>query len=181
MIKTLKFAFCLLSLFTLTACFQQEQARKPISEKRSTVIDNSIDRNKNLLESEEAVLSHYISSNKDQQFLNSKNGFWYAYQNRQIKDSILPQKGDKLIFTYEVKSMNDSLIYDKSEIGNIEYTVDQDELLPILRQSLKLMKQKEILKVLTPSSLAYSYLGDKDKIQKNQPLIFVIELKSIEK
>lgn len=181
MTKIIKYSCCVISLLILSSCFKKEEARRPISEKRETILTSSIERNSELIQNEEDSFTAYINKDKNNTYSHTKNGFWYAYINRELKDSIRPQSGDYITFTYEIKNLQDSLIYSANEIGNINYIVDKEELLPILRHSIKLMKQNEKIKTLAPSALAYSYLGDKNKISKNQPLIFTIELKSIEK
>ncbi|WP_026038840.1 gliding motility-associated peptidyl-prolyl isomerase GldI [Myroides injenensis] len=181
MIKIIKFSFCFISLLIVTSCFKKEEARKPISEKRETTLTSSIERNTELVQNEEDSFTAYINKDKNNTYSHTKNGFWYTYLQRELKDSLKPQAGDNVTFTYEIRNLHDSLIYSAAEIGSINYIVDKEELLPILRHSIKLMKQNEKIKTLAPSALAYSYLGDKNKISKNQPLIFTIELKSIEK
>ncbi|MEC4114259.1 gliding motility-associated peptidyl-prolyl isomerase GldI [Myroides pelagicus] len=181
MMNYLKFYCGIILLISIAGCGQKEEARRPISEKRNSVLVNSVERNQTQLENEESLLSEYMKKNDQQSFLNSQNGFWYSYSKRLVKDSISPKTNDQVTFTYEVSNLKDSLIYSKSDIGLLTYIIEKEELLPVLRQSLKLMKQHEVIKVLTPSSLAYSYMGDKNKIHKNQPLIFTIELIKIEK
>jgi peptidyl-prolyl cis-trans isomerase len=50
-----------------------------------------------------------------------------------------------------------------------------------LRSALKLLKEKESGVFFFPSSVAYGYRGDKDKISYNQPIIAKIEVFKIEK
>ena len=65
------------------------------------------------------------------------------------------------------------------ELGKVNYLVDKEDLLPALRQGVKKLRQHEIGVFLMPSFLAYSYQGDEDKIEINQPLRFTIEIKNI--
>ncbi len=169
----------LLSLFV--SCTQNEQARKPISKSKENIIHSSAKMNMELIKTEEDLIAHYIDSHLKNTYINSKNGFWYTYINRELKDSIRPTQGDVVSYTYDISTLQDSVLYTKSDIGTLNYIVDKEEILPILRHSLKLMKVNESIQVLTPSVLAYSYLGDKQKIDKNQPLVFTVELKSIQK
>ncbi|MDM1408121.1 gliding motility-associated peptidyl-prolyl isomerase GldI [Myroides sp. DF42-4-2] len=178
----LRFSFALLALACiLTSCQKKEEARKPISQSKSVETKLSIDRNIEMRESEEDIFKKYREHDTANEYFHSNTGFWFAYQQRAVKDSIKPVKGDIVRYTYEVHHVNDSIIYPKTAIGSLTYKVDEEDILPVLRSSLKMLKAKEQIKVLTPSSLAYSYLGDQKAIAKNQPLILIVSLESITK
>lgn len=182
MFKAFKYGmFAVISATLFFACQQKEQAQKPISQSKENIIKNSVTRNKEVITNEETLISNYIKGNKALEFNNSQLGFKYAYINRRVKDSIRPTLGDTVQYTYEISSIADSIIYTQKEIGNLTYEVDKQDILPILRNGLRMMKAKETIKVVTPSTLAYGYLGDQNKIAKNQPLIFTITLESITK
>ncbi|WP_158961326.1 gliding motility-associated peptidyl-prolyl isomerase GldI [Myroides fluvii] len=177
-----RFCFTFLTcVLLLTSCQEKEDARKPISNSRSVETKLSIDRNIELRESEEDIFTKYRASDVDNTYIHSNTGFWFAYLKRAVKDSTLAKKSDIVQYTYEVRQVNDSIIYTQKEIGSLTYQVDEEDILPVLRHSLKILKPTESIKVLTPSSLAYSYLGDQKAIAKNQPLIFIISLESIKK
>ena len=57
----------------------------------------------------------------------------------------------------------------------VEYFVDEENLLPALREGIRLMKSGEIVSFLFPSYLCFGYQGDGEKIVNNQPLRFTIE------
>ncbi|MEC4053658.1 gliding motility-associated peptidyl-prolyl isomerase GldI [Myroides odoratimimus] len=181
MYKSIQFLSIALFAVFATSCNQDKEARKPISKSKESIIQSSALKNMNMVKSEEELISQYIETDKDNTYINSKNGFWYSYQERKIHDSIRPSEGNTVMYTYEISTLQDSLLYSSNDIGVLSYIVDKEDILPILRHSIKLMKKNESIKVLSPSILAYSYLGDRNKIGKNQPLIFTIDLKSIEK
>ncbi|MDR0229516.1 MAG: gliding motility-associated peptidyl-prolyl isomerase GldI [Flavobacteriaceae bacterium] len=182
MFNTAKYiVLAVFSAIFFVACQQKEEAQKPISQSKENVIKNSVTRNKEVITNEETLIANYVKKSKDVEFNNSQLGFQYAYINRRVKDSIRPTLGDTVRYTYEISNLTDSIIYTQKEIGNLTYEVDKQDVLPILRNGLKMMKAKETIKVITPSALAYGYLGDQNKIAKNQPLIFTITLESITK
>lgn len=179
-----KYTLCftlLVSVFLMTSCQEKQDARKPISNSRSVETKLSIDRNIELRESEEDIFTKYRTKDEANTYIHSNSGFWFTYLKRAVKDSVLPQKSDIVQYTYEIRQVNDSVIYTQKEIGTLTYKVDEEDILPVLRHSLKILKPTESIKVLSPSSLAYSYLGDQKAIAKNQPLIFIISLESIKK
>ena len=66
-------------------------------------------------------------------------------------------------------------MYSYKELGTVEYYVDEENILPALREGIRLMKSGEIVSFLFPSYLCYGYQGDGQKIGNNQPLRFTIE------
>ena len=69
--------------------------------------------------------------------------------------------------------------FDKSSVifENL-YTalIDKDDILPALREGVKVLREGETAKFLFPSFLCYGYIGDFNKIGINQPLIITINL-----
>lgn len=174
----------LLLVFTsllLVNCQEKDTPQKPVSKSNESIIKSSVDRNKELITDEQILIKNYIDADKANTYSNNSLGFWYAYENRHAKDSIRPIVGDIVNYKYEISTLTDSIIYTKSDIGSMTYEVDKQDILPVLKNSLKFMKKDETIKVLTPSSLAFGYLGDQNKIKKNQPLVFTITLESISK
>lgn len=175
-----RFLLLFFMLLLGVGCQQKEEARRPLTQSKSSSINSSIERNIEVIKDEESLFKNYISKDIINTYINSKNGFWYTYIKRRLKDSIRPGTGDLVNYTYAIHSINDSLIYSKNEVGNLTYRVDKENILPVLRHGLKIMKPNETIKILSPSTLAYGYVGDQKKIKKNQPLIFTITLLSIE-
>jgi gliding motility-associated peptidyl-prolyl isomerase len=172
----------LASLAIITvSCNNNSESRKPISKSKESVIHSSAIKNMDMVSSEEELITKYIETDKENTYINSKNGFWYTYQNRKIHDSIRPVEGNTVMYTYEISTLQDSLLYSKNDIGVLSYVVDKEDILPVLRHTIKLMKNSESIKVVSPSTLAYSYLGDRNKIDKNQPIIITVDLKSIDR
>jgi FKBP-type peptidyl-prolyl cis-trans isomerase len=59
--------------------------------------------------------------------------------------------------------------------------VDKQNLFPGLRNSIKLLREGETATFLFPSSMAFGYHGDNNKIGTNIPLKSTITLLKIEK
>lgn len=180
MINILKFPFLFLLTIAFLSCNNTSEPRKPITSQKINIMANSIERNTQIVQSEQELLEQYIIQDTLNVYNHNNQGFWYTYNKRQLLDSIQAKTGQTISFTYQVATLTDSLIYSVQEIGHQQYIVDKQELLPILRHSLKLMKMNEKIKILTPSTLAYGFAGDNNKINKNQPLILTIELLNIE-
>ena len=164
-----KFLSYLLMVILFSNCMQSEP-RQPISNNSGTFIDASIHRNKQLNEIEYNKIKNLIQT-FDKTVLSSNYGFWYYYNNKIETASITPQFGDFVSFKYNIKSLNNELIYSKEDLSIQNYYIDQQELFSGLREGLKLMKEGEVITFIFPSQKAYGYYGDNKRISQNMPLI----------
>jgi len=166
-------------IILLVSCSKPEP-RKPIVRKTSSFMSESVERNKVLNKIEKDLLELKMQKDSIHKYFNSELGFWYYYQSKDTLDSNYPVRGDEIIFTYDIKTLQDSILYSQEEIGNRNYLVDKEELVAGLQDGIKLMKEGEIVTFLFPSYKAYGYTGY-DKIQPNEPLIYTVQLIKINK
>ncbi len=157
------------------------EARRPISSKTGSFINESVIRNKKLSTQEEAVIKQIIARDTSNTYHSSTSGFWYYYKEQDSVSTIVPEFGDIVNFDYEIKDLQYNTIYTKEELKNTTYAIDKGELFYGLREGLKLMKAGEIVTFLFPSFQAYGYYGDTDKIGTNIPLIVNVKLHTIKK
>lgn len=167
----------LLVILALAACSNPEP-RKPIVRKSGTFMKESIERNKQLNKFEEDLLQLKMQKDSVHNYIASDQGFWYYYEQKDSIDQSFPQKGDEVLFSYEVKRINDSIVYSKESLGDQLYVVDKQELIAGLQDGIKLMKPGEIVTFLFPSHKAYGYAGT-ENINPNEPLIYTVHLKEI--
>ena len=155
-------------------------ARKPISRKTTSGMNESVRYNKSLNAAEENAFDILIESDSLSIYISSPNGFWYKY-NTKVEDNYLPKVGDKLFFDFEISNIESSIIYGKDELGEQEYFVDEQEIVEGLRHGLKLMHVGDNITFLFPSHIVYGFTGDNNKIGINQPLIYRVQLNKINK
>ncbi|MFK7832357.1 MAG: gliding motility-associated peptidyl-prolyl isomerase GldI [Winogradskyella sp.] len=169
----------LLILFIFSfLCFscKSPEARMPESVQSGSFLKASAERNKKLNEREREQLQHIIKSNPDKAYVASKSGFWYYYNTKMENDTIQPQFGDVVNFTFNVSNIEGTEIYpDKVKT----YVMDKEELFTGLREGLKLLKPTETATFLFPSQKAFGYYGDEYKIGTNVPLICKVTLNTI--
>ena len=103
------------------------------------------------------------------------------YENKVEAESPLAQKGDIAYFEYEVRDLNNKIIYTKEELKIQEYYVDKENIMMGLRNGIKLMKKGETITFIFPSHMGYGYRGDTDKISTNEPLICTVNLIDLKK
>lgn len=165
----------LFAVIVLLISCQNPKPRAPLNKKKSTFLISSAARNKRLFEEEELRLLQSAKNDSLHEFEKSSSGFLYAYEKKAAASVSLPKKGEKILFRYQIEDLEQNIIYDKNTLGIVEYSLDQEELLPALRLGLRMMKSGEVVVFLFPSYLCYSYQGDGDKVGVNQPLRFIIE------
>ena len=173
-------SFILIMLIAIgfTSC-KSPEARRPISQKTGSFIKESAERNKKLVEKEEAIIAQMIEKDTSKTYIASESGFWYYYNVKVEKDTITAKFGDVVNFDYNVKDFKGQTIYSDEEITADDYSMDQEELFTGLREGLKLMKPGETVTFLFPSQKAYGYYGDTKKIGTNVPLICEVTVNSI--
>ena len=175
-----RITFLLISSLILLGC-QNIEPRQPINIQKKVFLNESAKRNKNIIAIEQALFSKVIHQEEKLSFESSPQGFWFAYQNKiPLRDSY-PTKGDHVTFRYQIEDINGNLLYNEKELGDVSYLVDQEDLIPALREGIKYLRLGEIGVFLFPSYLCFGYQGDGEKIGINQPLRFTIELLKHEK
>ncbi|MCM4154452.1 gliding motility-associated peptidyl-prolyl isomerase GldI [Gramella sp. AN32] len=178
----MKIRVLLLLFLAIQAC-KSPEARYPVSQKTGSYIDESVALNKKMIAEEEEEIQEIIQADSSNEYLNSEDGFWYYYNNKNT-DSLnteTPEFGDVVVFDYSIASIEGDPIYAEGEIPTREYAIDKEKLFTGLRQGLKLMKEGETLTFLFPSHKAYGYYGDKKKIGTNLPLNVKVTLLDIKK
>ncbi len=171
----------LLSLLVvgILSCQNLEPSR-PINKQKQVFLKESAKRNKNIIAIEQSLFQQAIKQDKKLTFKPTSQGFWYAYE-RKNSNGPFPKKGDRVTFKYRIEDLNGNLIYDEKELGNVSFFVDQEDLIPALREGIKYLHSGEIGVFLFPSYLCYGYQGDGEKIGINKPLRFTLELLILEK
>lgn len=177
------------SLLVLIVCSlgvlscKSPEARRPVQAASGSFIKESAERNKKIYENEKAAIQDIIDADSAHTYLASDSGFWYYYNTKQDSiAAVMPEFGDVISFTYNVKDLNGTTILSEEENGLQHYKVDQtnQDLISGIRDGVKLMKVGETVTFLFPSYKAYGYYGIENKLGTNIPVQSKITLKSIE-
>jgi gliding motility-associated peptidyl-prolyl isomerase len=151
-----------------------------VEVKSGSFLTLSAERNRNLLQREEALMEELVAADSLNEYLRSSSGFRYVYNRQYAGEGYLPEPDDLVTLTYNLRTWNEDTLYRQEEIGIIRYKVDKQELFPGLRYGVKLLKEGEVATFLFPSSLSYGYHGDDDRIGPNVPLKVTLEILEIE-
>lgn len=170
----------LVIMLGIASCKSSPEPRFPKSSNSGSFMTESAERNKTLAKKEHKQITEIIENNSSKSYLNSSNGFWYTYINKNETSNTVPKFGDKVVLEYDILSLEGDTIYSKEEIGVITYYIDQERMITGIRQGVKLMKEEETVQFLFPSFKAFGFYGDLDRIGSDKPIISNVTLKSIE-
>lgn len=162
-----------------SACQKKAEIREPVSQSGGEYIKESAERNQYIVSDELKAIQQYIKNDSMHKYYQSDSGFWYKYLKANIRDTITPRPGDVVDIEFSIKYLNNEIIYDINETSPKIYVVDKQEIMPGLRRGIKIMSPGERIVFLFPSHLGYGFIGDKDRIGSNQPIICEVFLKEI--
>jgi gliding motility-associated peptidyl-prolyl isomerase len=178
--KLLKtFGCLLLGMNLVTCCTQKEVARRPVSQSSGEFMKQSVARNIKMNEIEENKIAAMIKKDTAVKYISSSKGYWYYYNTKNTIATPNPIKGDIVFYEYEIKDLKGNVIYSQTELKKRQYVVDKQDIIKGLRDGLKLMQKGEKVTFLFPSHMGYGYLGDKDKIGANEPIICSVAISDI--
>ena len=167
-------------ILTASAC-QESEPRRPINKQKQIFLKESAKRNKSKINIEQNLFDQVINKDTTLNFNSSPLGFWYAFKKKGRISVKTPIKGDRVTFKYRIEDLNQNLLYNEDQLGVVSFYVDQEDLIPALREGVKYLTERDVGVFLFPSYLCFGYQGDGEKIGINQPLRITIEMLKIEK
>ena len=179
-IQIVKYSVALLLILGCIACGGPEP-RRPVAVKSGSFFKTSVERSKKLLAQEEALFQEIIEKDTANEYKQTATGSWFRMDVPNPEADYTPRPDDLVTLTYNVVDLKRDTLYSQEDIGILNYKVDKQELFPGLRNSVKLLKEGETATFMFPSSLAYGYHGDEDKIGINVPIISTVSILKIEK
>lgn len=168
----------LLAGLLIISC-KSPEARRPVTQKSGSYINESVERNRKIVAEEEARIQKIIQADSTRNYITSPDGFWYYYNTKDTTTTRTPEFGDVVEFDYSLQTLSGENIYTDEEIAPRTYIIDQEQLFSGLRQGLKLMKEGETVTFLFPSHKAFGYYGDKGRIGSDVPVISKVTLMDI--
>ncbi|WP_029034790.1 gliding motility-associated peptidyl-prolyl isomerase GldI [Salinimicrobium terrae] len=172
----MKVKFLMLLTGLLMFSCKSPEARRPVTQKSGSYINEAVERNRKIVAEEEARIQTIIETDSTREYLSSPNGFWYYYNTKDTTSTKTPEFGDVVEFDYNLTTLDGRSIYSDEEIKPRTYAIDREQLFSGLRQGLKLMKEGETVTFLFPSHKAFGYYGDKNRIGSDVPVISTVTL-----
>ncbi len=167
-------------LFLCWGCNGPE-ARKPTKVSSGSTYKASIKRSKALLIKEEKMIQDIIAKDTLHTYLQNASGSWYFYNVKSELDTPYIEPNDVVTLTYNIIDFSNDTIYKMTDIGIRHFKADKLDLFPGLRTAVPMLKENETATFLFPSSRAYGYHGDDNKIGINTPLKSTLTILNIEK
>ncbi|QWX82488.1 gliding motility-associated peptidyl-prolyl isomerase GldI [Cellulophaga sp. HaHaR_3_176] len=157
------------------------KARKPIRTSSPQLIKSTVERNKELLDIEMQIISALVKNDSINTYTASTTGSWYYYEVKNDTATYTPKVEDVVTLTYNIMTLTNDTIYSAKEIGVQDILVNKPSLFKGLRNTFTLLKENEKATFIFPSSLAFGYHGDDNKIEPNTPIKSSIEIIKIKK
>lgn len=155
------------------------EARRPLNTPKDTFLKNSANHNKMRFAQEQKQFKIVANNTPELEFTVSEKGFWYALLEEKATATSSPKVGDQVTVNYQIESLNGSLIYDEATLGEVEFLVDKEDVIPALREGVKVLKPGQKGLFLFPSFMCFGVQGDFEKIGSRQSLRFIITLVAI--
>jgi len=153
--------------------------RRPVSNHSGSYMKESVALNKKINNLQANAIDYYIKKDSVSTYINSPDGFVYKYIHQKKDETRTPKAGDKVFFEYEISDLTDKILYAEEELGENQILIDKEDIESGLQNGLKLMKEGEEVVFIFPSYKAFGYIGDKERIGINQPLIYKVKLNKI--
>ncbi|MBA5628480.1 FKBP-type peptidyl-prolyl cis-trans isomerase [Moheibacter lacus] len=167
------------AILSLAAC-KNKVVQYPVSydDDRAKFMEFSHDRNKQILDEDNALIQNYIDRS-DLKFQRTSYGFWIS--NSGETTQTMAKSGDVVKYAYSVSNFDDEIIYSEAETGTQTIMMGRSDLPRGIQFALQMIEKGDAATVLLPSFLAYGGYGDRNKILGNEPLIFKIKIQEIQK
>ena len=176
-----KVLFVVFVISYLTSCRDDIISLYPVSySKKETFIEKSKKNNKSILVYQEEQIKSYITKRDSLYYKKIGDGFWLA-----SLDSITSEKpflarvDDEIYYTYCLYNLDDDLIYDSAKIGEKRETLSKANLIRGLYLALQKIEEDKWTSLILPSSLAYGFFGDGDKIKPLTPIVLELKINKI--
>ncbi|AIY13692.1 gliding motility-associated peptidyl-prolyl isomerase GldI [Cellulophaga baltica] len=177
----MKYLLYLSALCLLFISCEEPIARKPVRVSTPKLVKSTVERNKDLLEIEVKIINRLVKKDTLHEYLPTATGSWFYYETKNDSLPYVPQEEDVVTLTYNIMTLTNDTIYSAKEIGTQRIKVNKPSLFKGLRNTFTLLKEGEKATFLFPSSLAFGYHGDDNKITPNTPIKSSVEILNIEK
>ncbi|PHR47406.1 MAG: hypothetical protein COA32_08280 [Fluviicola sp.] len=158
-------------LIFITACGEEE-----IVEKKDVnwTRDHSTHINKQFTKEEEFDIKLFLKRRPEWDMNETGSGLRYWIYDDQLGENA--KEDDYVDVLFEVKMLNDSLIYKTEDNEVSSFKVDKSNIETGVQEGIKYMSVGDKAKFIIPSHLGHGLLGDFRKIPPLQVLVVDIEL-----
>ena len=147
--------------------------------KNSAVLDNKqkkeyLERaNKYIVSQEKEAIDKYIE-NRRIDMVETGTGLRYRIVNQGDGEKI--KTGDIVSLDYEVRLLNDDLLYSSEETGRKIFVSGRGGVESGLEEAVLLLHKGDEAEIIIPSHLAHGLLGDGDKIPPRTTIVYKVKV-----
>ncbi len=171
----MKFIISIFMILIFVSCGSRNK-KEPESQKVLINMDTLLEMNRNMIRKDKDKIHEYIASNGTT-MLESGTGLFY----RKILevDGVDAGKGDVVIFSYDITSLQGNKFYSSKDLGRKEFEIDGSVIESGWNEVATLMSAGDSMIAILPPHLAFRNIGDGEKIGPGQILIYNLRLDSI--
>lgn len=129
--------------------------------------------NRNLVKQEKEIIDNYIK-NSGLEFVKTGTGLRYRIVNQ--GDSVFIKKGDIIAMEYEVRLLDDELIYSSDNEGLKVFQVGRGGVESGLEEAVLYLHRGDEAEIIIPSYLAHGLTGDGNRIPPHATLVYKVKV-----
>lgn len=169
-----KVGICIFFIFLFTACGEEKvDDKKEVNWTR----EQSTHINEQFTKEEELDIKLFLKRRPEWDMVETGSGLRYwIYEDQHGENA---KEDDYVDVRFEVKMLNDSLIYKTEDNEVSSFKVDKSNVETGVQEGIKYMSVGDKAKFIVPSHLGHGLLGDFRKIPPLQVLVIDIELVKI--
>lgn len=169
----LKACFSIGLICSIGACDHEPKPKELPFSTQEEYEQTMILSHREFLKKEKAKIEDYIKKS-EHQFEKTGTGLQYSIYEKAAGDAI--KKGDAVIITYRLKSIEGEELYASPEGKYQEFVVDYDNVESGLHEGIKKMKVGEKAIFILPAHLAHGITGDQAAIPSQTTLVYDVFL-----
>lgn len=157
--------------------FSCEQKPEEAPKEPEWSVEHSTTMNEQFTKEEEISIRLYLERRKnwDVQVTGSGLRYWIYEEN----EGPTAKRGDRVDVKFQVKMLNDSLLYETEENEVSTFKVDKSDIESGVMEGIKYLSVGDKAKLIIPSHIGHGLLGDFRKIPPLQVLVIDLELVKI--
>ncbi len=137
-----------------------------------------IKANKYLIKRDAEVIKNYIDR-RNWDMKETETGLWYMVYEKH--DGTKIEKGDQVVFNYEVSLLDGTKLYDSERIGAKKVNLGHEQLETGLEQGLTMLHEGEKGRFIIPPHLGHGLIGDQNKIPGRSVILYQVEILEVHK
>lgn len=158
-------------------CTSSCEDEQPKNVKPKWTQEQSTELNKRFAEEEQIKIKLYLKQRPQWEMKDTGSGLRYWIYND--KEGSTAKEGDRVDVEFEVKKLNDELIYKTEEGEYSSFKVDKSDVETGVMEGIKYMSEGDEAKLIIPSHIGHGLLGDMNKIPPLQVLVVDLKLVKI--